>query len=65
MPMVHVFTSNDCKKIDEKFDLVGKEEKMHLFAPCKESVTLILQFAAVYHVEKDLSLNALSEMILN
>ena len=65
MPMVHIFTSNDYKKIDEGFDVVRKNGKVNLFTPSKKSVALILQFAAVYHVEKDLSLNSLSEIILN
>ena len=59
--MKHVFTPNDCKKID----VIRKEEKKDLFMPSKQSLSLIKQFAAAYHVEKDLSLNSLSEIILN
>ena len=63
--MDYVFTLNDCKKIDEEFNAVRKNGKADLFVPSKNSLTLILQFAAVYHVEKDLSLDSLSEIILN
>ncbi|MDR0231641.1 MAG: hypothetical protein LBI82_05925 [Dysgonamonadaceae bacterium] len=59
--MEHVFTSNDCKKIN----VIKKNEKSDLYAPSKRSLTLIMQFAAAYHVEKDLSLSSLSGIILN
>ena len=63
--MVHVFTPNDCKKIDKKVDALRKNEKSDLFVPNKRSLALILQFAAAYYVEKKLSLSSLSEIILN
>ncbi len=59
--MEHVSTPNDCRKIG----VVKKVEKSDLCAPSKKSLTFIMQFAAAYHVEKDLSLNSLSEMLLN
>jgi len=65
MPMVHVFTPNDCKRIDEKVEVIRKSRNQNLFAPSRNSLALILQFAAAYHVEKGLSLNSLSGMILN
>ena len=59
--MEHVFTLNDCRKID----VIKKVKKSDLFAPSKLSLTFIMQFAAAYHVEKSLSLNSLSGFILN
>lgn len=59
--MEHVFTLNECKKID----VINKSKKSDLYTPSKQSLTLIMQFAAAYHVEKDLSLNSLSGVILN
>jgi len=63
--MVHVFTSNNYNKIDEKFDVIKNGKKSELFAPRKKTLALILQFAAVYHIEKKLSLSSLSGMVLN
>ena len=63
--MEHVFTLNEYRKIDEEFDVIRKTEKTHLFAPSKDSLVFILQFAVAYHVEKDLSLSSLSGIILN
>ena len=59
--MEHVSTPNECKKID----VVRKDNKSDLYAPSKQSLSLIMQFAAAYHIERKLSLNSLSEMILN
>ena len=59
--MEHVSTPNECKRIE-----MGRKDKMSaLYTPSKQSLSLIMQFAAVYHVEKDLPLNSLSEIILN
>ena len=55
------FTLNDCKKID----VIKSFKKTNLYAPSKQSLALIMQFAAIYHIEKDLSLNSLSGIILN
>ena len=59
--MEYVFTLNDYRKID----VIRKVKKTDLYVPSKRSLTLIMQFAAVYHVEKDLSLSSLSGIILN
>ena len=59
--MEHVSTPNNSKKVE----VVKKDKKLDLYAPGKQTLSLIMQFAAAYHVEKDLSLNSLSEMILN
>ena len=59
--MEHVFTQNVSKKID----VIKKVEKSDLYAPSKQSLAFIMQFAAIYHVERDLSLNSLSGFILN
>ena len=59
--MEHVFTQNVSKKID----MIKKVEKSDLYAPSKQTLAFIIQFAAIYHVEKDLSLNSLSGIILN
>ena len=59
--MEHVFTQNECKKIN----VISKIKKLDLYAPSKQSLAFIMQFAAVYHVEKDLSLSSLSGVILN
>lgn len=61
LPMKHVSTTNECKKTD----VVKKSNKPDLYAPSKRSLSLIMQFAAAYHVEKKLSLDTLSEVILN
>jgi len=59
--MEHVFTQNECKKND----VIKKVRKLDLLAPSKQSLAFIMQFAAAYHVEKDLSLSSLSGIILN
>ena len=59
--MEHILTLSDCKKIN----VTKKVKKLNLYAPSKQSLTFIMQFAVAYHVEKDLSLNPLSGIILN
>ena len=59
--MEHVYTQNESKKIN----VIKKVEKSGLYAPSKQSLAFIMQFAAIYHVEKDLSLNSLAGIILN
>jgi len=59
--MEHVSTPNECKKIK----MVRKDKVLGSYAPSKQSLSLIMQFAAAYHVEKDLALRSLSEIILN
>jgi len=59
--MEHVFTQKESKKIG----VIKKVEKLGLYAPSRQSLAFIMQFAAVYHVEKDLSLNSLAGIILN
>jgi len=59
--MEHVFTQIESKKIN----VIKKVEKSGLYAPNRQSLAFIMQFAAIYHVEKDLSLNSLSGFILN
>ncbi len=57
--MKHVFTSDDCKKVN-----MMKNEKSDTIAPRKQTLAFIMQFAKSYHVEKNLPLN-LSGIILN
>jgi len=59
--MEHVFTQKESKKIG----VIKKVENSGLYAPSRQSLAFIMQFAAVYHVEKNLSLNSLSGIILN
>ena len=61
MPMEQVITLNNCKKIN----VIRKFRKTDFYAPNKQSLAFILQFAAVYHIEKDLSFDSLSGIILN
>ena len=59
--MEQVSTPNECKRIN----VIRKGSKSDLYAPSEQSLFLIMQFAAAYHIERRLSLKSLSEMILN
>jgi len=58
--MKHVSTPENYKKNEVK----QRTKELSPYSPCKWTLSFLIQFASVYHVEKELPLD-LGEMILN